>query len=189
MSNGLPLSRRAFLQAAAAGAAIATFSSRASARVVQPSDRIRLGMIGVGGMGMSRLRGFLQHADVTVAGICDVDTRHLDRAVAAVETAAGYKPKAVRDYRRLLDDREIDAVVVVTPDHWHAIPAVRAFEAGKDVFVEKPLSYSVAEGRAMADGSLKHKRVSQMGNHIHNDMPNYRRVVELVRSGALGQIG
>jgi predicted dehydrogenase len=187
MSNGIPLSRRAFLQAAAAGAAVTAFSSRSSARV-QPSDRIRLGMIGVGGMGMSRLRGFLQHADVTIAGICDVDTRHLDRAVAAVETAAGYKPKGVRDYRRLLDDREIDAVAVVTPDHWHAIPAVRAFEAGKDVFVEKPLSYCIAEGRAMADASSKHKRVSQMGNHIHNDSPNYRRVVELVRSGKLGRI-
>ena len=88
----------------------------------------------------------------------------------------------------MLDDREIDAVVVVTPDHWHAIPTVRAFEAGKDVFVEKPLSYSVAEGRVMADASLKHKRVSQMGNHIHNDLPNYRRVVELVQSGTLGRI-
>ena len=77
---------------------------------------------------------------------------------------------------------------VVTPDHWHAIPTVRAFEAGKDVFVEKPLSYSVAEGRMMADASLKYKRVSQMGNHIHNDYPNYRRVVELVQSGELGRI-
>ncbi len=88
----------------------------------------------------------------------------------------------------MLEDREIDAVIVVTPDHWHAIPTVRAFEAGKDVFVEKPLSYSVAEGRMMADASLKYKRVSQMGNHIHNDHPNYRRVVELVQSGALGRI-
>jgi predicted dehydrogenase len=76
----------------------------------------------------------------------------------------------------------------VTPDHWHAIPTVHAFKAGKDVFVEKPLSYSVGEGRAMADASLKYKRVSQMGNHIHNDQHNYRRVVELVQSGKLGKI-
>jgi predicted dehydrogenase len=88
----------------------------------------------------------------------------------------------------LLEDREIDAVSVTTPDHWHAIPTVAAFEAGKDVFVEKPLSFSVAEGRAMADGSLRYKRVTQMGNHIHNDLPNYRRVVEIVRSGKLGRI-
>lgn len=190
------LSRRAFLQATTAGIALGLgASARASTPQVpassQPagaSDRIVLGMIGVGGMGTSRLRGFLQHADVRIGAICDVDTRHLDRAVAAVDTASGYKPKAVRDYRRVLDDRDIDAVVVVTPDHWHAIPTVRAFEAGKDVFVEKPLSYCVAEGRAMADASLKYKRVSQMGNHIHNDPPNYRRVVELVRSGSLGRI-
>jgi predicted dehydrogenase len=77
-------------------------------------------------------------------------------------------------------------VVVVTPDHWHAIPTVAAFEAGKDVFVEKPLSYSVAEGRAMADASLRYRRVTQMGNHIHNDRPNYRRVVELVQSARSG---
>jgi predicted dehydrogenase len=88
----------------------------------------------------------------------------------------------------VLDDRDIHAVAIMTPDHWHSIPAVRAFDAGKDVFVEKPLSYSVAEGRMMADASLRHTRVSQMGNHIHNDLPNYRRVVELVQSGKLGRI-
>ncbi len=83
----------------------------------------------------------------------------------------------------MLEDREIDAVVVVTPDHWHAIPTVRAFEAGKDVFVEKPLSYSVAEGRMMADASLKYKRVSQMGNHIHND---HRQLPARRRARAVG---
>lgn len=189
-------SRRAFLQAATAGLALG-LGARAAASSPQnapqpqpaaPSDTIVLGMIGVGGMGTSRLRGFLQQADARIGTICDVDGRHVDRAVAAVETAAGYKPKTARDYRRLLDDREIDAVVVVTPDHWHAIPAVQAFQAGKDVFVEKPLSYCIAEGRAMADASTRYTRVSQMGNHIHNDYPNYRRVVELVRSGTLGRI-
>jgi predicted dehydrogenase len=181
------VSRRTFLQATAAGVALGALSRPAVARQA-PSDHIVLGMIGVGNMGTSRLRGFLQHQDVRIGAVCDVDSRHLDRALGIVETAGGQKPKALRDYRRVLDDREIDAVVVVTPDHWHAIPTVRAFEAGKDVFVEKPLSYSIAEGRAMADASLKYKRVSQMGNHIHNDFPNYRRVVELVKSGSLGRI-
>src|SRR5690606_13796931 len=81
-----------------------------------------------------------------------------------------------------------DAVAIVTPDHWHGLATIRAFEAGKDVFVEKPLSYNVSEGRMMADGSLKYQRVTQMGNHIHNDESNYRRVAELVKSGALGRI-
>ena len=88
----------------------------------------------------------------------------------------------------MLTDPEINAVTVVTPDHWHALASVRAMEAGKDVFVEKPLSYSVSEGRMMADASLKYQRVTQMGNHIHNDHANYRRVVEMVQSGKLGKI-
>jgi predicted dehydrogenase len=181
------INRRAFLQTAAAGIAVTAFNRRIAARQ-QPSDQIVLGMIGVGNMGTGRLRQFLEHPDVRIAAICDVDKSHAERAVAEVEKVRGYKPKTYGDFRRVLEDREIDAVAVVTPDHWHAIPAVRAFEAGKDVFVEKPLSYSVAEGRAMADASLAHKRVSQMGNHIHNDMPNYRRVVEVVQSGKLGRI-
>jgi predicted dehydrogenase len=154
----------------------------------RPNDQIVLGVIGVGGQGMGRLREFSKHPDVRIGAVCDVDRAHMDRAVAEVEKGGGHKPKAFGDFRRVLEDPEIDAVVIVTPDHWHALATVRAFEAGKDVFVEKPLSYSVAEGRMMADASLKYKRVTQMGNHIHNDSSNYRRVVELVQSGKLGRI-
>lgn len=181
------VSRRAFLNTAAAGIALAAFGTRASASPA-PSDQVVFGLIGVGGMGTSRLRELLRHPDVRIAAICDVDRRHLEKALAFVEQERGERPEGFGDFRRLLARRDIDAVTVVTPDHWHAIPTVRAFEAGKDVFVEKPLSYTVAEGRAMADASLRYKRVTQMGNHIHNDRPTYRRVVELVRSGALGRI-
>ena len=137
--------------------------------------------------GHARLRQFLKHPDVRIGAICDVDQT---TPTAPWRGRKSPRPEAENLWRLspLLEDREIDAVAVVTPDHWHAIPTVRAFEAGKDVFVEKPLSYSVAEGRAMADASLKYKRVSQMGNHIHNDLPNYRRVVEIVQSGKLGRI-
>jgi predicted dehydrogenase len=182
------VSRRTFLGSVAGGL---TTLSALNWRILasqQPNDQIVLGMIGVGGQGTSRLRQFLKHTDVRIGAICDVDSAHVDRAVAEVVKAGGHKPKAFGDFRRVLEDPEVDAVAIVTPDHWHALATVRAFEAGKDVFVEKPLSYSVAEGRMMADGSLKHKRVTQMGNHIHNDVPNYRRVVELVQSGKLGRI-
>ena len=189
------VSRRAFIESVAGGMALSalsrpTLSARQSMPQVPqgPNDQIVLGMVGVGRQGMSRLREFLRHADTRIAAISDVDRDHADRAVAEVEKSRGQKPKVFSDFRRVLEDREIDAVVIVTPDHWHAIPTVRAFEAGKDVFVEKPLSYSVAEGRMMADASSKYKRVSQMGNHIHNDHANYRRVVELVQSGRLGRI-
>ncbi len=201
------VSRRAFLNSVAGGVALSAFGlPRRSAEsatagpstawgrgLVQPvprgpNDQIVLGMIGIGMQGMSRLREFLKHPDTRIAAVCDVDRDHADRAAAEVEQARGQKPKVFGDFRRVLEDREIDAVVIVTPDHWHALPTVRAFEAGKDVFVEKPLSYSVAEGRLMADASSKYARVSQMGNHIHNDYPNYRRVVEIVQSGKLGRI-
>ena len=171
--------RRSFLGSAAASVALAQKG---------PSDQLVIGMIGTGNQGTGRLREFLSHSDVRIGAICDVDRDHLNRAIAVVETAKGYKPEGFSDFRRLLGKQEIDAVAIVTPDHWHAIPTVTAFEAGKDVFVEKPLSFSVAEGRAMADASLHYKRVSQMGNHIHNDHPNYRRVVEQVKSGKLGKI-
>ena len=171
--------RRCFLGSAAAGVVMAQRG---------PNDQLVIGMIGVGNQGTGRLREFLAHPDVKIGAICDVDRSHLDRAIALVETEKGYKPQGFGDFRQLLDKKDIDAVAIVTPDHWHAIPTVTAFEAGKDVFVEKPLSYSVAEGRAMADASLHFKRVSQMGNHIHNDHANYRRAVELVKSGKLGKI-
>jgi predicted dehydrogenase len=180
------VTRRTFLGTAGAGIALTALNFRALAQ--NPNNQVVMGMIGVGGQGTGRLKEFLGQPDVRIAAICDVDKRHLDRAIAEVEKARGYKPKGFGDFRRLLDEKEINAVAVVTPDHWHAIPTVRAFEAGKDVFVEKPLSYSVAEGRAMANASLKYKRVSQMGNHIHNTGDNYRRVVELVQSGKLGKI-
>jgi predicted dehydrogenase len=152
------------------------------------NDQIVLGVIGVGNQGTSRLREFLRFDDVRIAAICDVVKRHLDRALDIVGTARGSKPAGVSDFRRLLDNKEIDAVAVVTPDHWHALPGIAAMSAGKDVFCEKPLTYTVAEGRAMADLSARHKRVTQMGNHIHNTGDNYRRAVEIVRSGKLGKI-
>jgi predicted dehydrogenase len=182
-----PVSRRVFLGSVAGGLTWSALSPRALARQ-PPSDQIVLGMIGVGSQGMGRLREFLKHPDVRIGAINDVDSTHLDRAAAEVEKVGGYKPKTFGDFRRVLEDRDIDAVIVVTPDHWHSLLTVRAFEAGKDVFVEKPLSYNVAEGRMMADRSLKYQRVTQMGNHIHNDYANYRRVVELVQSGKLGRI-
>jgi len=155
---------------------------------IAPSDRVVLGMIGVGTMGSGRLAGFMKHSDVEIAGICDVDRNHREKAAAEVLKVRGRKPEEYLDFRQLLERGDIDAVAIVTPDHWHAIPMIQACQAGKDVFVEKPLSYSVEEGSAMVRAALSNKRVTQMGNHIHNDLPNYRRVVELVRSGSLGRI-
>jgi len=165
------------MQMAAAGLAAAA-----------PADRIQFGFIGVGRQGTSRLNEFLKQPDVAVVAICDLDETHADAAVQIVEKAQGRKPDKFHDFRKLLERKDIDAVMVATPDHWHALPVIHACQAGKDVFVEKPLAYSIGEGRAMVNAARSHQRITQMGNHIHNDRPTYRRVVEIIRSGALGKI-
>src|SRR5215471_15012078 len=165
--------RRAFLQSAAAGLALAA-----------PGDRIQVGFIGLGGQGTSRLNEFLRQPDVAAVAVCDVDSTHVERASAVVAKAQGQAPAIYRDFRKLLEHKGLDAVMIATPDHWHALPAIHACQAGRDVFVEKPLAYSIGEGRAMVSAALKNKRITQMGNHIHNDRPTYRRVVEVIQSGA-----
>jgi predicted dehydrogenase len=130
----------------------------------------------------------MRHPDVTAAAVCDVDRTHVDRAAALVEKTQGHTPAKFHDFRRLIENKGLDAVMIATPDHWHALPLIHACQAGKDVFVEKPLSYSIGEGRAMVNAARRHERITQMGNHIHNDKPTYRRVVEIIRSGALGDI-
>lgn len=158
------------------------------AGLAAPSDRINMGFIGVGGMGMNRLRGFLKHPDVNPVAVCDLDPQHVAQAVQQIQKERSSAPQTFNDYRKLLASKDIDAVCIATPDHWHALPAMQACHAGKDVFVEKPLSYSIGEGRAMVKAARKHQRITQMGNHIHNDLPNYRRVVELIQAGVIGKV-
>jgi len=179
--------RRDVLKGIGAGLAL-SLAAKNKVAIAGANDRIRIGSIGVGGMGTGRLREFMKQPDVSVAAICDVDRSHLDRALGEAEKQQGQRPQGFLDFRKLLELKDLDAVVVATPDHWHALPTIHAFHSGRDVFVEKPLSYSIGEGRAMVRAAQQNKRVSQMGNHIHNDLPNYRRVVEIVRSGMLGKI-
>jgi predicted dehydrogenase len=150
---------------------------------VSASESIVLGFIGVGGMGTGLLNTFKGFPDVRVAAVCDVYELHARRAQSAAEG----KPEIYHDFRKVLDRKDIDAVVVATPDHWHAIPTIMACQAGKDVYCEKPLTHKIAEGRAVVAAVEKHKHVTQMGNLIHAT-ENYHRVVEIVRSGVLGTI-
>jgi predicted dehydrogenase len=147
------------------------------------NDSIVLGFIGVGGMGSGLLKIFKGHPDVRIAALCDVYGTHLQRAKAA----AGGTPETYEDFRRVLDRKDIDAVVIATPDHWHAIPTILACQAGKDIYCEKPLAYRIGEGRAVVDAVKKHKRITQMGNLIHAG-ESYHRMAEIVQSGVLGKI-
>ncbi len=178
-------SRREFLGSSFAAATM--LGSRAwgqePAKAVGANDQIVLGFIGVGGMGSGLLDIFRKFPDVQVAAVCDVYEPHRLKAKSLTDG----KADAYDDFRRVLDRKDIDAVVVATPDHWHAIPTILACQAGKDVYCEKPLGYRIAEGRAMVDAAAKAKRITQMGNLIHAG-ENYRRVVEIVQSGMLGTI-
>jgi len=172
-------SRRQFL--AASTAAIA-FPFILPGRAKGANDRVVTGHIGVGGQGTSNLKSFIKNA----GAICDVDSKRLALA-SSVLGVSGTKVETFSDYRKLLDRKDLDAVVVSTPDHWHAKVTIDACRAGKDVYCEKPLSLTVAEGRAMVDAARKHDRVVQTGSQ-QRSASEFRRACEIVRSGGLGRI-
>lgn len=153
-----------------------------------PSDKLRVAHVGLGGMGNQHMKWFAGLPDVDIVALCDVDEDHLN---STFKTLQGLKPdtkaKLYGDFRRILDDKDIDAITVATPDHWHAQIATMAFQAGKDVYGEKPLSYDVEEGQIMLKAMKKEKRIFQMGTQIHAG-DNYHRVVELIQAGAIGDV-
>jgi len=152
-------------------------------RVVGANERIRIGFIGVGNRGDQVLDGFLKHKDCEITAVCDLYQPFID--AAAKKT--GGNPRQSKDYRTLLDDRSIDAVVVATPDHWHALQTIHAFQAGKDVYVEKPLSLAVSEGRAMVNAAGRYSRVAQVGI-MRRSAPAFREAAEFIRSGGIGHV-
>src|SRR3974390_3504587 len=147
------------------------------------NDRVRLGCIGLGNRGDQVLYAFLQHPDAQVVAVCDLSQAYMDFAAKK----AGTSPKQYKDYRRLLEAKDVDAVVIATPDHWHAVQTIQACEAGKDIYVEKPLSLCVAEGRRMVEAVRKHNRVSQVGIH-RRSVPVCKEAADFVRQGGLGKI-
>ena len=153
-----------------------------------PSDQIVTGHIGVGGMGGGHVGWFLGHKDVRVDAVCDVDAT---RAAGQLRRVHGrYKDtraKAYKDFREVLDRKDIDAISIGTPDHWRALIVTHAFQAAKDVYAEKPLCHNWREAQAMLTMGRRYARVFQLGTQIHS-LDNYHRVVELVRSGVLGKI-
>lgn len=196
MSPRKSTSRREFLKhSAAASAGLALpwiIVPRARARqnggTTAASDRLGVAIVGTGGMGTSHLGALLDRSDVQLRAICDVDSSHLEKAAAAIKEKYGDDScQRFADFRELLAAPGIDAVWVTTPDHWHALVAIAALEAGKDVYCEKPLTNSVGEGRAVCDAVAKHGRVLQCGSHERSN-PDARFGCELVRNGRLGKI-
>ncbi|WP_268034453.1 Gfo/Idh/MocA family protein [Algoriphagus sp. PAP.12] len=153
-----------------------------------PSDRLRIAHIGLGGMGLNHLRWFANLPEAEIVALCDVDTVRTEEALAKLkEIHPDSKAQLYQDFRRVLERDDIDAVTIATPDHWHAQIAILAFQAGKDVYGEKPLSFSQKEGLWMLNSQRDTGRIFQMGTQIHAG-DNYHRVAEIVQSGVLGKI-
>ncbi len=199
--------RRQFLKQAASAAAplIVPASALGLQDKPAPSNRINLGVIGTGNQGFNDMRGFLGDNRVQIVAVCDVNResagywngavagrepgrRLVEERYAADKKSGKYKGcDAHVDFRELLDRKDIDAVLICTPDHWHALPVILAAKAGKDIYCQKPLSLTIAEGRAMSDAVKKYKRVFQCGSQQRSDV-NFRRACELVRNGRIGQL-
>jgi predicted dehydrogenase len=160
-----------------------TASALSARRIWGAHERVRLGFIGIGNRGDQLLSAFLQLPDVEVAALCDIYPPYIDVAAKKVGTS----PQVFTDYRRLLEVKDLDAVVIATPDHWHALMTVEACRAQKDVYVEKPLSLCVAEGRAMVRAAREHRRVVQCG--IQRTSNAFcREAAAALREGAIGKV-
>jgi predicted dehydrogenase len=175
--------RRTFLGTAALMAA-----SRRLAPAASPNDRVRLAVIGVRSRGADLARGFAANKNAEVVALCDVDARVVGRPVKSLEDASGKAPRTESDFRRLLDDKTIDAVAIATPDHWHALIAVMACQAGKDVYVEKPASHNLVEGRRMVEAARRYQRTVQLGTQ-RRSAEVVKDAVAFVRSGGIGKVG
>lgn len=159
-----------------------------------PSDKINLGFIGTGKQSGGLMRNFLLTGEAQVIAASDVYQKKLDIFIGQIKKVYGEKEltgeascSPYSDFRELLDRTDVDAVVIAAPDHWHAVLAVHAAKAGKDIYCEKPLSLTVKEGRAMVDAARKHKRVFQTGS-MQRSWPEFRQTAELIRNGYLGDI-
>jgi predicted dehydrogenase len=185
-----PIPRRDFLKTTTAAAAVATLPTFIPAAALgredkpAPSERINLGLIGCGGMGMANLNTCSRYPDVVVTAACDV----WDARLEVVTNQHKSTCKGHADFREMLQRKDLDAVIIATPPHWHALQTIAACEAGKDVYLQKPMTLHLAESFAVRNAVRRHRRICQIGTQIHSG-DNYRRVVEFVRSGNLGPIG
>lgn len=196
MSGKKNVSRRQFFKTSAklaAGAAAFPYIIPGSALgldgAVAPSNRTTIGCIGLGGMGNANLDGFLEQQDrAQVLAVCDVDSSHRAAAQNKVNAKYGNQDCAgYNDFRELIARDDIDAVSIAVPDHWHAIPAITAARAGKDIYAEKPLAYTIAEGRAIVDAVKRYGTVWQTGSWQRSQR-HFRFACELVRNGRIGEV-
>lgn len=184
------MKRRNFIKgtgAALAGSILAQSGVFSATAGTMLADKINIGVIGCNGMGWSNVSSLLKMKDVDLVAICDVDDNVVQKRVNDYKKFRNNKPKTYKDYRELLNNRDVDAVVIGTPDHWHCRIMVDAVNAGKHVYVEKPIANSIEECRIMVEAQEKTGKVVQAGQWQRSG-PHYRKALEIVRSGVLGKI-
>ncbi len=174
--------RRQFVQVAAAAIATARFP------ILGANERINLGIVGLGGRGTDHIHAYSNlDADARIAAVCDVNQSARERAVGLVRKLKNYDPKEYPDMRAMFDSKDVDAVSLPMPNHWHALATIWACQAGKDVYVEKPASHNIYEGGQMVKAARKYNRMVQVGSQSRS-IPHIMRAIELVREGAVGQV-
>jgi predicted dehydrogenase len=187
--------RREFLENSmlAATAAAMTGSGLVSAVLAEeqpsgPNDVLRVAVLGLNGRGQSHLGGYLGRKDCEIVAVCDPDeTVLMTKGVAVVEGATKKKPAAFQDLRKLLEDKNIDIVSIATPNHWHALAAIWAIQNGKDVYVEKPVSHNVSEGRRIVDAARKHNKICQTGTQSRSSVGT-RELMQFIHAGGIGEV-
>jgi len=182
------MDRRSFLKKSAlAGAAFSTFAVGSSGRVLGANDRIRVAVAGIHGRGKSHMGAFAGMDGVEVSHLVDPDSNLFDSRSKIVEDKGGNKPKCVQDIREVLDDDSVDAVSIATCNHWHSLMTVWACQAGKDVYVEKPCSHNIWEGRQLVNASHKYDRIVQHGTQIRSSVA-IQEAMQKLRDGVIGEV-
>jgi predicted dehydrogenase len=184
-----PVTRRHFLEQSTrlATGALAAGSAASFKAIAGANDRVLLGIMGTNSRGADLARGFLSVEGFEIAYICDVDDRAIRKGLAPAADKQSRQPKAVKDFRRILEDRDVDALVIAAPDHWHAPATILACAAGKHVYVEKPASHNPRDGELAVAAARKYNRVVQVGTQ-RRSMPGVVEAIQKVRSGAIGRV-
>ncbi|HKB37318.1 MAG TPA: Gfo/Idh/MocA family oxidoreductase, partial [Gemmataceae bacterium] len=190
------INRRDFLRDSALFSAVlaGTVTPSAQARAAAPvaarrgnGDALRVAVVGVRGRGMNHISGFAKRHGCVVTTVCDADSAVIGPAMRAVAKAQGQEPRFVQDVRKVVEDRDIDIVSIATPNHWHALMAIWAIQNGKDVYVEKPVSHNVSEGRRIVEAARKHGRICQAGTQIRSNK-GIRDAIAFLHAGKLGKV-
>jgi predicted dehydrogenase len=180
-----PTNRRDFIQQTALATAAVSVSP--SLHAADANNKLVLGIIGPGGMGMNHLRALLGRKDVEVACVCDADQNRANQAASALEKSSGKRPQTFNDMRRVFENKAVDAVFIATPDHWHAPAGILALDAGKHVYVEKPIAHNIREGRLLVETARRNKRALQVGTQSRS-AAHVQRAMELLHNGAIGEV-